>query len=270
MRKLTKMEAFKLVRKLKESKQAIKFYKKEDAEEGEVYAVVTPDGGELSVTFQDGDLLVGPFSSDDAAKAAVGDDVVTVAGADGGGDVEPIESDDLGLDGGMTDDILASPENNSDMDDTKMTEAQKKIRSNMLRLRRNVVEAIQKRVKSDILRESEALDIETDVKTGDAVTDDAAGALDHQGGQIASFVNAADTGSTDLKVDASQDADAPNSDANLLEQSIGKGNLVNVFDRKTNAKVDTGMVESITAGKVKISESDEYDVRSYRFQVLAS
>lgn len=263
-KKLTKMEAFRIVRSLKESKTPIRFYKKEDSEEGAVYAVVTPDGGEMSVTFDpsNGDLLIGPFSSEDAAKAAVGDDVVTVAGVEGGGDVEPMEP------AAEEDEVLANlDQNKSDIGDT-MTETQKKIRSNMLRLRKNVVESISKRVKADILRESELLDIDTDIKDGTAATDLAAGALDS--GKVASFVNDADTGSTDTSADATQDPAAKNIDANILEGALTKGQLVNVYDRKTGAKVDTGMVESIKSNKVKLGESDEYSASDYRFHVLAS
>lgn len=252
-RTLSKLEAIKLTKKLAESvklHKVKKLLKKEEVEAGEVYAVVTPTSGEASVTFKNGELMVGPFASEEEAKAAVGDDVQLVTGDADTGEVAP-----------MSDEMLV----NDEMSGEPMME--KKIRSNMLRMRKQVVESIRSKVKADILSESEALDIDTDAVTGEESKESGeAGALD-DGGQIASFVSANDTGSTENDIDTDQSADADSSDDNLLEAKVGQ--LVNVFDRKTMAKVDTGIVESIKAGKVQISESDTYDIKQFKFQKLA-
>jgi hypothetical protein len=257
-RNLSRMEAFKLVRKLKESKKAVKFLKVEDAQADETYAVVSPEGGDATVTFKNGEMLVGPFSSPEAAQAELGADVQLVTGDADDGAVSPVPDDLAGNPAG-DDEVLLDDEGGDAM-------TEKQIKSNLLRMRKQVVESISKRVKADILRESEALDIETDAKAGDAAKEDGAGTLDNKG-QIASFVNAADTGSTDTSIDADQSASAKNIDQNVMEARAGQ--LVNVFERGTMKKVDTGMVESSGKGQVKMSGGDSYDINTYTFQVLA-
>jgi len=246
---LSKQAALRAVRKLNESKKgSVKFLKVEDAEAGEVYAVVSPDGGEATVTFDNGQMLVGPFSSPEAAQAELGDDVQIVTGDADGGAVSPVDGE-----GGEADPLLA-------------TEG-KKMKSNLMRMRKQVAESIRKQVKSDILRESEALDIDTDVKNDDGSTENAAGALDGNGGQIASFVNDQDTGPNDLNVDSDSDPAADSSDDNLIEAR--EGQLVNVIDRKSGKKVDTGLIESTAGGKIKIGE-ELYKAKGYQFKVLVS
>lgn len=241
---LSKAAAFRAVRKLNESKKgSVKFLKVEDAEEGETYAVVSPDGGEATVTFDNGQLLVGPFSSPEAAQAELGPDVQLVTGDADGGAVSPAKE---------TDPLLATEGKN--------------MKPNLMRMRRQVAESIRKQVKADILRESEALDVDSDVKNGDASTEGAAGALDANGGQIASFINDRDTGSTNLDVPTDSDPAADNSDDNLIEARTGQ--LVNVVDVRTGKKVDTGMVESISGKSVKIGE-ELYESKNYKFHVLA-
>jgi hypothetical protein len=251
-RKLTRLEAFQAVKSLKESKKAIKFVKLEDVGEAEVFAVVTPSAGGAEVKFQDGDMLVGPFASEEEAQEQLGTDVQLVVGDEGGAAVTEVEYEEM-------------PEN-EEME-TKMKTEMKKPQSNMLRLRKQVVESIHAKVKADILRESEALDVETDVKSGEASTDAAAGATDLS--KTAASVNAEDLGSNDNKVDADQSADAKNSDANLLENAPQAGQLVNIIDRKTNSKVDTGIVESVKGKEVKLESSDAYSVIDYKVQILA-
>lgn len=250
---ISRVAAFKLVRKVNESAETkIKLYKKEEAEEGEVYAVVTPDGGDATVTFQNGEMLVGPFTSPEAAQELVGDDVQVVTCCDG--EIVPEEQ---------------TPEDEVLVDDEMKTETKgKKTVSNLMRMRKQVAESIRKQVKADILRESEALDVDTDVKDDDASTEDAAGALDDQGGAIASFINDQDLGPNEQDTGADQDPAADDSDENILEARAGQ--LVNVFERKTGQKVDTGLVESVNNGVVMISESDSYSAKEYKFQVLAS
>jgi len=238
---LSKLAALRAVRKLNESKRgSVKFLKVEDAEAGEVYAVVSPDGGEATVTFDDGQMLIGPFSSPKAAQAELGPDVQLVQGDADGGAVKPIG-----------DPVLATEKRG--------------LKSNMLRMRSKVAEAIRKQVKADILRESQALDIETDADNGGASTEDGAGAVDQSG--IPSFVNAADLGPNELKVGADQDPAADSSEDNLLEAR--EGQLVNVIDRKSGKKVDTGLIESTAGGKIRIG-GELYEAKGYQFKVLAS
>lgn len=242
---LRKAAAFWLVRKVNESKKgSIKFLKVEDAEAGETYAVVNPDGGEATVTFDNGQMLVGPFSSPEAAQAELGPDIQIVTGDADGGAVTPIEDGDP---------VLA-------------TEGSK-MKPNLLRMRKQVAESIRKQVKIDILRESEALDIDTNVKNDDGSTENAAGALDGNGGQIASFINDRDTGPNGLNVDSDSDPAADSSDDNLIEAR--EGQLVNVIDRKSGKKVDTGLIESTAGGKIKIGE-ELYEAKGYQFKVLVS
>lgn len=262
-RNLSKMEAFRIVRKLKESKNAklksTKFVKLEDAEQGETYGVVSPEGGDATVTFKDGEMLIGPFSSPEAAQAELGADVQLVTGDADVGAVPVVDAP--GMDGG--DEMLLTDEEGDPMTESK-------VKSNLMRMRKSVVEGLSKRVKADILRESEALDIDTDAKSAAASTDDAAGALEKMGGQIATFINDKDTGSTDNDVNASQKPDATNIDQNVMEAAmVNAGQLINVFERATNKKIDTGMVETSGKGVVKMAGGDSYDAKTYSFQILA-
>lgn len=239
-RKLFKTEAFKLVRILAESK--IKFIKREDVEEGEVYAVVTPTADDPTVTFKDGDILVGPFADSEEAKAAVGDDVVLVSG-DVDDAIIPVEDEVLEFD-----------------PVTKET-----IRSNLMRMRKTVIERVRSKVRHDIMREAEALGTDTDVENDDKVVDGGeAGATNLD--KLATFVNAADTGSTSNDVEATQSADADNIDDNLIEANVN--NLVNVYNKAGN-KVDNGMIESIRGGSVYLFGSGAYAISKHRFQVIA-
>lgn len=95
-RKLTKLEAFKLRKNIAEStKKQVRVVRKEDFEEGEVYAAIDMGDG-ATVTFDDGSLFVGPFASEEEAKAAVGDDVMLVSGDvdSEAGMEQPVEGDD--------------------------------------------------------------------------------------------------------------------------------------------------------------------------------
>jgi len=243
-RKMTRKEAFVTARTLAESK--VKFVKMEDVEEGEVYAVVTPTIDDPTVTFKDGDLLIGPFSSEEEAQAAIGDDVTLVSGdADGG----PVT--DIGLD-----DVLATE-----------PKTESKIRSNLMRLRRRAIESTRAAVRRAIMREAVALDVDTDVKSGDASTENGAGATNLS--NLATFVNDHDTGSTDTTAGAAADqsASAENSDDNLIEARVGA--LVNVYETKTGRKVDTGTIARAKNGSVALESGESYSPAKYRFQVLA-
>jgi hypothetical protein len=247
-KKLTRLAAFKLVRALKESKK-IGFIKREDVDDDQVYGVVSGTAGDATVKFADGDMLVGPFASVDDAKAALGPDAVTVGGKGGASDLPP--GDEVLMDD--DDAALGDP----------MTE--KRIRSNMLRMRKGVVERIRAKVKADILKESESLDVVTDVKDGTAADEAGAGVADIKGG-IASFVtdmNAGDnTNLISAGKDSDSDPDAENSNANILEK------LVNVHEVGTKAKVDTGIVEAIRNGKAVVN-GIEYEIKTHIFKRLA-
>jgi hypothetical protein len=247
MRKITRVEAFKLVRGVKESKNPVRFVKLEDVEEGEVYGVVTPDAGDATVKMVDGDLLVGPFSSPEEAREAMGDDVALVSG-EGGGEVSEVPAGE--------EQVLI---------DKGMNESEKKVRSNLMRMRRNVVESLAARVKKDIQRESETLDVDTDVKPGQGSTEDAAGALDSPTlkGKVG---DPKDTGPNALKgVDADQDPSAQNSDSNLLECS--KGQFVKVVD-ENGKQVDSGIVSESTKAGFKLEGSDELYESSGKFRAV--
>lgn len=108
-RKLTRLEALKLQRRLAATKREgakgavvrgfmARHLKKEN--EDDVFIVVAVDADDTEVKFQDGNLLVGPFDSEEAARDAAGEDVITVTGGevtansdapggDGVGDLEP-------------------------------------------------------------------------------------------------------------------------------------------------------------------------------------
>lgn len=254
-RKLTKLEAFKLRKVVAEStKKQVRVVRKEDFEEGEVYAAIDMGDG-ATVTFDDGSLFVGPFASEEEAKAAVGGDVMLI-----GGDV------DSEMEGNLAPN---SEEGNEELDE--LMKEGKDMKSNMLRINKRVVESIRQRVKADIMRESEALDsLDTDAdKTGQS-TEDGAGAHDFKG--VASFVNAKDTGPNELNsLKSDQDPAADSSEDNMLEAAsyVRLESLVNVLDTKTGKKVDTGIVESVSKkGEVKVN-GEVYTTTDFKFIQLA-
>jgi hypothetical protein len=259
--RIPKLEAFRLVRKVRTegAKPGVRqakfgFVKREDIEDGATYAIVGGTEGDPSVTFKDGEMMVGPFQDEAAAVAAVGDQVELVTGG-----VDPAD------DAPVSDEMIPGGE-----DALPVDVMEKRIQSNLLRLRRGTVERIRDRVRADILAESEKLDIDTDVKAGEESTDLAAGELDHMGAPIPPKVaDPKDTGPNKLaSVKSDSDPDADNSDDNLLE--CRRGHLVQVVETATGKQVDTGLVESSRKGIVKIEGGDKYDSKEFQFRRLAS
>lgn len=255
-RKLSRLEAFKLTRSLlaraktESARKAVprlmkpSRLKKEDADD--VFIVVNTEPGNAEVKFQDGNLLVGPFDSEEAAQTAAGEDVVTVTGGEASG----------AMDGGGEGDF--EPE----------LHERRSALSNFLRTRPKVAEGVRRAVLARIKRESDALaGVNTDVKNGEGSTEDAAGAVDSSG--VASFVNAADNGPNKLSTPTDSDPAAKDSDANVLESNVQAGMLVNV-QTAAGRKVDTGLVESVRGGIVRLEGGEEYQLKSHRFERLAS
>ncbi len=254
-RKITRLEALKLQRRLvAESKgktlvraQSARHLKKEN--EDDVFVVVTMDADDATVKFQDGNMLVGPFDSEEAAQSAAGEDVVTVTGGEVGAAGAPAADDGVAL-------------------EPELHEG-RRMASNFLRTRRRVAESVARSVLARIRRESDALaGVKTDVKNGDEATDKGeAGVTDMTG--VASFVNAADLGPNELKTPTDSDPAAKNSDENVLESHmVGAGMLVNVTIG--GRKVDTGVVESVRGGKVVLEGGIDYDAKTHQFERLAS
>lgn len=162
----------------------------------------------------------------------------------------------------------------SKITESKTKNSQKKgfaMKSNMLRINKRVVESIRKRVKADIMRESEALDsLDTDADKTNQSTEDGAGAHDFK--SVASFVNAEDTGPNELdSLESDQDPAADSSEDNMLETAsyIRLESLVNVLNTKTGKKVDTGVVESVNKkGEVKVN-GEIYSTTDFKFVQLA-
>lgn len=253
-RKLTRVEAVKAIRKLNENrKRKLRLMREDEVESsGDVFAVVTMNG-DSEVKFIDGNLLIGPFDSEEAAAAAVGDDVVTVTGDE----VINNASDD-------TSDVeVLEPE---------LEEGARKVRSNFLRMRKQVAEAVRRKVLARIRRESEELDsLDSDVKKGDEATD-AGEAGVHDFDHLATSVNPPEESGEKLDVDTDSDATADNSDDNVLESAAlyQVGCLVDIVDRVSNKKVDTAIIESYGQGKFTVEGGEVYATKQYAVRQVLS
>ena len=248
-RKITRAEAFGLVRNLKESakgKKAVRFVKREDASESEVFIVVSgPEGSQPEIKFVDGNLLVGPFASEEEAQEAGGEDVLTVTGAEvtsnsGGDDGVPVPEAEL---------------------------EERRLMSNFLRTRPRVAESIRARVRARIRKESEELaSNDSDVKKGDAATDAGAGVTDFD--TLASFVNPPNDSGQKLDTPTDSDATANHIDKNVLESvnQIAVGRLVNIIDRKTGLKIDNGVVESYAKGELVLEGGEKHLLNAVRVE----
>jgi hypothetical protein len=250
-RKITRAEAFSLLRNLKEAnkgKKLARFVKREDAGEGEVFIVVSgPEGDQPEIKFVDGNLLVGPFASEEEAQEAGGEDVLTVTGAE-------VTSNSGGGDG----DAGVAPE--AELEERRLV-------SNFLRTRPRVAEGIRARIRARIQKESEELaSNDSDVKKGDGATEGGAGTTDFD--TLASFVNPPEASGQKLSTPTDSDATANHIDKNVLESvnQLSVGRLVNVIDRKTGLKIDNGVVESCTKGELVLEGGEKHDLSAVRVE----
>lgn len=248
-RKITRAEAFSLLRNLKEAnkgKKLARFVKREDAGESEVFIVVSgPEGDQPEIKFVDGNLLVGPFASEEEAQEAGGEDVLTVTGAEvtsnsGGDDGAPVPEAEL---------------------------EERRLMSNFLRTRPRVAESLRARIRARIRKESEELaSNDSDVKKGDGATEGDAGTIDFD--TLASFVNPPEASGQKLDTPTDSDATANHIDKNVLESvnQIAVGRLVNIIDRKTGLKIDNGVVESYAKGELVLEGGEKHDLQAVRVE----
>ena len=246
--KITRAEAFGLIRNLKEStkgKKAVRFIKREDVGEGEVFVVVSgPKGDQPEIKFVDGNLLVGPFASEEEAQEAGGEDVLTVTGAE-------VNSNSGGA--GAT------------VPEAELEE--RRLMSNFLRTRPRVAESIRARVRARIRKESEELaSNDSDVKKGDGATEGGAGTTDFD--TLASFVNPPEASGQKLDTPTDSDATANHIDKNVLESvnQIAVGRLVNIIDRKTGQKIDNGVVEAYAKGELTLEGGEKHLLNAVRVE----
>ncbi len=231
-------------------KNTVRFIKPEDAGEDEVFIVVSgPEGDQPEIKFVDGNLLVGPFASEEEAQSAGGEDVLTVTGAE-----------------------VNSNSGGGDADDATAPEAEleeRRLMSNFLRTRPRVAESIRARVRARIRKESEELaSNDSDVKEGDAATDAGAGVTDFD--TLASFVNPPNDSGQKLDTPTDSDATADHIDKNVLESvnQIAVGRLVNVIDRKTGQKIDNGVVEAYAKGELTLEGGEKHSLSAVRVEAV--
>ena len=248
-RKITRAEAFGLLRNLKEAnkgKKLARFVKREDAGESEVFIVVSgPEGDQPEIKFVDGNLLVGPFASEEEAQEAGGEDVLTVTGAEvnchsDGGASAPVPEAEL---------------------------EERRLMSNFLRTRPRVAESLRARIRARIRKESEELaSNDSDVKKGDSATEGGAGTTDFD--TLASFVNPPEASGQKLDTPTDSDATANHIDKNVLESvnQIAVGRLVNIIDRKTGLKIDNGVVESYAKGELVLEGGEKHNLQAVRVE----
>ena len=249
-RKITRAEAFSLLRNLKEArkgKKLARFVKREDAGENEVFIVVSgPEGDQPEIKFVDGNLLVGPFASEEEAQEAGGEDVLTVTGAE------------VTSNSGGDDDGAPAPEAELE---------ERRLMSNFLRTRPRVAESLRARIRARIRKESEELaSNDSDVKKGDGATEGDAGTIDFD--TLASFVNPPEASGQKLDTPTDSDATANHIDKNVLESvnQIAVGRLVNIIDRKTGLKIDNGVVESYAKGELVLEGGEKHLLNAVRVE----
>lgn len=222
-----------------------------EAEEDEVFIVVALDGDDgAELHFTDGNLLVGPFDSEEDAQDAAGEDVITVTG----GEVEAFDD--------------PAPAGDEGGDDPELHERRRPA-ANHLRLRKKVAENIRRQTLLRIRKESEELDsLVTDVTDTDEAGTGEAGAHDFT--DVVGFVNDADLGPNELdSLESDSDPAADHIDDNLLESRasasfLAVGRLVDVYEK--GVKVDTGIVESVKGNIVVVEGGLEYDLRQHQFK----
>jgi hypothetical protein len=148
-----------------------KAYRKEELEDDKFYLVVDPDSpGDASIDIKGGQIFFGPFDSPE--------DAATAAGAD---DANVVPGDDIdAVDGALADD------GQGQVGDMDLGESGRRgVRRPAAPARRAAVATETSRLRAsvmrDIMREADALDVDTTIKSGDQATDQASGAVDQTG-----------------------------------------------------------------------------------------
>jgi hypothetical protein len=269
-----------------ESGVPLRLYKKEDEkeggmEDGKFFVAVSSGEDAPEVRFDGNQTFIGPFDSPESARSAVGSDEVSVFDHEGNlANASPMPEEDAEMDADL--EKMMAP-----MESTKLDPKKR-------------MAGIIEQVVRDLKKESgdESLEIDTSVVNGSFATDGAAGALDTKGvvdtKTVQTPVDAG--GSTDLNHDAkptsgpdnpgvhlkapeqgamvTNDKDASGagdgkSGASIHESVLGlkAGNLVKITETNTGQKVDSGLVEEIGEGYIRLHNDEtkywlsEYSVR---------
>ena len=253
---------------------------KEDEMEDEMYYVSVDTGGDATIKVNNGQVFVGPFDSPETAQAAVGDtaevvdDQATPVGPDTGDEDDEMGGDDMPPAGG-------EPGRPGRPEESKAAKS-----------KRTRLEAIRRRVINDILKEA-GIDVDTTIGSAEQISAGASGELNRDA--VAGKVNQAvadagkqhdtkDSGKKGPNLDGTDDTPMPkvsNTDhtldsnggemheSGIVARAISPGNLIRVFDRKTNKTVDTGIVMHVKAGCVTLEGDVSYEDEKFGYLKLA-